>query len=171
MFAGGRHDNLTLESSVLLNVIFLLWLQLVCLVIDEHLPLLTLTPFCLASPQLCLSVGLRLPRCNRSKMTTWIQKAITCLVGQTMFSNLGNKCKIGYWFQLCWFSICWVVIFQSITWPCSNVSSGAIRTQTLRLEPFSYLYSVYLLKKIITRINKFIVGTWFLNAVACQIQA
>ena len=89
------------------------------------------TPFCQPLPQLCLPAGLRLPQSSSRKLTAWMQKAVTCLVEHMMFSNLGNKWKIGRWFQLCWFRICWLdfFFFFSIIWPCLNTSSGAMWTQ------------------------------------------
>ena len=46
-----------------------------------------ITPFRLALLQLCVPVGLRLPRGNCRKLTAWIQMAITCLVEHIMIWN------------------------------------------------------------------------------------
>ena len=74
----------------------------------------------------CLLAGVRLPSGSCRKLTAWIRKASPCLVEHIMFSNVGNKWKIGWWFRLCYFWVCWIDMFRLIMWPCSNTSSGAI---------------------------------------------
>ena len=92
---------------------------------------------------------------------------ITCRVLHIMFWNLG-KWKIGERLQLCKFWVCWVDIFRLITWSCSNTSSGAIDMRHHMLSHF-LICTQFICWKIITRIIRFLVKTWFLSAVAAVI--
>ena len=130
---------------------------------------MALTPFCLTLPQPCLSAGLRLLQCNTRNLTVWIQKALTCLVGHTMFSNFGNKFK--NWIVISitlilsilggYFSIDHVTLFKSLFWSNTDTKHYILSHFLIRTWFFCW--------KIIVRIIRFFIRTQFLSTVAAII--